>query len=70
MTTVILNKKTSGHYITLDFELRERGGVYIVGAFPHVNGDLYGHPDRQIIYGANELEKAKATFRRYCNRYA
>lgn len=69
MTVTIKSLKTDGYYIGLSIEARTYGNVYIVEACPRVNDDLYGFPERQMIYSNDERKKAEATFKRYCKKY-
>ena len=66
MTTVILQCKTNGYYISLSIE----NNVYVVQACPCFDDARCGYPVQQMIYGFNDLKNAKATFKRYCKKYA
>lgn len=70
MTTVVKSHTTGTHYITMSFEARRYGCVYIVEACPRIGPNLCGYPERQMLYAESERKKAETTFRRYCKRYA
>ena len=69
MTYVVEHQTNENYYIELALELRTHGYVYIVRAYPRLNGDSYGYPEREITYPSLELKKASATFKRYCKKY-
>lgn len=66
MIALVKEYKGNEHLVSMTVD---KDGVCSVAVYTEQNNNMYGYPEREIVYSRTEKKNAEATYRRYVKKY-